>query len=493
MRIGKRIQAVRTEKAISREDVAQAVGIDPGYLADIEEERTDPGVSELLSIARALGTDISAFLYGKEYDEKTSIVTRQNSRVKVERARLLKYESLAPRYAGRHMEPFIIDVFPDSDSGPDFSRHPGEEFHYVMSGILKITVADKTYELEPGDSIYFDSSLPHALCSLTDKATIIAMIYERDDMLRLIRGSHLRNLIQGAKLFGEKSIAVAVPNEPALEALSRALSERVIKKAYLVGDRRTYPFALIRGKEAFEFIQIDGNDDEAHLHAAKEAVRLCREGTCQMIMKGGLNTAIFLKPVLSHDQGLGTGRRLSHVGIFEIPGIDRLVFLSDPAINPSLIADETLSTATDIINNAIDVAIALGVSRPKVAILDANELPTAKIPSSLFARRLSERDWGRADVYGPLSYDLALYPQSVEHKGLEDNPVAGKADILIVPDISGGNFIYKAWAMTLALEAANVVAGARIPVILTSRSDSDMTKFLTICASSIYYESMTKQ
>ncbi len=493
MRIGRRIESIRNEKAVSREAVAQAVGLDPAYLADIEEERTDPAVSELLAIAHSLGTDISAFLYGKEYAEKTSIVTRQNSRVKVERARLLKYESLAPQYAGRHMEPFIIDIFPDSASCPDFSRHPGEEFHYVMSGSLKITVDDKTYILDPGDSIYFDSSLPHALCSLTEKATIIAMLYEQEDMLRLARGSHMRNLIQGAKLSGGKAIAVAVPTETAVGSLVQALAEKVITKAFLVGDRSLLPESLLRGKAGFEFVQVDGNDERAQLEAARRAVMLCRDGTCQMIMKGGLNTAIFLKPVLSRGEGLGTGRRLSHVGIFEIPGIDRLIFLSDPAINPSLIADETLATATDIINNAIDVAVGLGVARPRVAILDANELPTSKIPSSLFARRLSERSWERAEVFGPLSYDLALYPESVEHKGMGENPVAGRADVLIVPDISGGNFIYKAWALPLAVEAANVVAGAGIPVILTSRSDSDMTKFLTICASSIYYEHLKRR
>ena len=95
-------------------------------------------------------------------------------------------------------------------------------------------------------------------------------------------------------------------------------------------------------------------------------------------------------------------------------------------------------------------------------------------------------DWENADVYGPLSYDLALYEESVKEKGIKDNKVAGKADILIVPHLAGGNFLYKSWAMTMSADVANVVLGATVPVIITSRSDSDMTKFLSLCASAVY-------
>jgi len=128
----------------------------------------------------------------------------------------------------------------------------------------------------------------------------------------------------------------------------------------------------------------------------------------------------------------------------------------------------------------------MGVHRPKVAILDANEVPSEKVPSSMIAKELSEMEWEDAEVYGPLSYDLALYEESAQHKGITDNPVAGRADILIVPHISGGNFLYKAWAMTMSADVANVVLGAKVPLIITSRSDNDLTKFLTLCASAVY-------
>jgi phosphate butyryltransferase len=174
------------------------------------------------------------------------------------------------------------------------------------------------------------------------------------------------------------------------------------------------------------------------------------------------------------------------VSIFELPRLNRLIFLTDPGINPALTMENDIETSRDIILNAIDVARSMGVHKPKVAILDANEVPSEKIPTSIFAKELSEMDWGDAEVYGPLSYDLALYEEAAKHKGLTDMPVAGKADILIVPHISGGNFLYKAWAMTMSADVANVVLGAKVPLIITSRSDNDMTKFLTICASAVY-------
>jgi phosphate butyryltransferase len=166
--------------------------------------------------------------------------------------------------------------------------------------------------------------------------------------------------------------------------------------------------------------------------------------------------------------------------------VDRLIFLTDPAINPELFPHDEVAAGVDIIDNAVDVARGLGVDRPKVALLEANEVPSSKIPTTLLEKTLSEREWPFADVCGPLSYDLALYPDAVAKKGLTCNKVAGRADILVVPYISGGNFLYKSWVLTMGAEVANVVLGARAPIILTSRSDSDLTKFLTICASALY-------
>ena len=179
------------------------------------------------------------------------------------------------------------------------------------------------------------------------------------------------------------------------------------------------------------------------------------------------------------------------VSMFELPKLKRFIFLTDPGINPELIIKNDIETARDIILNAIDVAKSMGVTHPKVAILDANERASEKIPTSIFAQELTRMDWEDAIVYGPLSYDLALYEESVRHKGIKNNPVAGKADILIVPHLAGGNFLYKSWAMTMSADVANVVIGAKVPVIITSRSDSDMTKFLTLCASSIYGKYLT--
>jgi len=200
-----------------------------------------------------------------------------------------------------------------------------------------------------------------------------------------------------------------------------------------------------------------------------------------------------MKAILNKETGIGTGRRLSLVSIFELPEVDRLIFLTDPGINPALTIKNDVMASRDIILNAIDVAQSMGIDKPNVALLDANEKPSDKIPSSIFAGQLSEMEWKDATVYGPLSYDLALYKEAVLHKGMGDLPVAGNADILIVPHIAGGNFLYKAWAMTMGSEVANVVLDASVPVILTSRSDSDMTKFLTLCASAVYSQHVLKR
>ncbi len=162
------------------------------------------------------------------------------------------------------------------------------------------------------------------------------------------------------------------------------------------------------------------------VNAHAKGVELIKDGKGQMIMKGKINTAVFLKAILDRTKGIGTGRRLSLVSLFELPKLDRLVFLTDPGINPVLTSGNDVETGRDIILNAVDVARGVGVPRPKVAILDANEVPSAKIPSTIYASRLTEMDWEDADVYGPLSYDLALYPESVEHKGISGNPLQEK-------------------------------------------------------------------
>lgn len=493
MHTGNNIEVIRKRKSYSIEQLAEIVSMDSEYLKELEEKDVEASVSELLKISAALETDISALIYGKEFHEAGITVTRPETRKVVERRKRHKYESLAPDYSGRHMEPFLVEVFEQDDKDLEYSSHEGEEFHYVVEGSLKIIVDNREYILNQGDTLYFNSSLKHALNAIGGHARILVTIFNENSMMNISRSPLMANLIQGAKLIGGMNVVVVMPNSTAIEAVNRALEEKVIKYAYFVGDSASYPMELLKYSEFYKFIEIDAADGNFDKMAADRAIELIHSGEGHMIMKGKINTAVFMKAILNRETGIGTGRRLSLVSIFELPEVDRLVFLTDPGINPALTVANDVMASKDIILNAIDVAQSMGVDKPNVAILDANEKPSEKIPTSIFAKQLSEMEWENATVFGPLSYDLALYDEAVQQKGMTDLPVAGKADILIVPHISGGNFLYKAWAMTMGSDVANVVLGAKVPVILTSRSDSDMTKFLTLCASAVYSQHVLKK
>lgn len=492
MHTGNNIRAIRKNRKISIETLSKLTGFEESYLHDLEEKEEEGAVSELLRISAALGTDISALIYGKEFHEGGVTVTRPETRKVVERRKKLSYQSLAPDYSGRHVEPFLVEVFEQDDEHLEFSYHEGEEFHYVISGTLKIIVDEKEYILNEGDTIYFDSSLPHALNAIGGNTKVLASIYNEKSMMNFSRSPLMGNLIQGAKVIGGMNVVVIMPNSTAIEAVNRAIEEKVVKIAFMVGDSSTYNSDLLKYPEYYDFIEVDPSVEDFDKVVAERGIELIHSGEGHMLMKGKINTAVFMKAILNKEKGISTGRRLSLVSIFELPQVDRLVFLTDPGINTALTPSSDVDASKDIILNAIDVAQSMGVEKPNVAILDANEKPSDKIPTSLFAKQLSEMEWENATVYGPLSYDLALYEESVKHKGMSDLPVAGKADILIVPHIAGGNFLYKAWAMTMGADVANVVLGARVPVILTSRSDSDMTKFLTLCASAVYSQHILK-
>lgn len=212
--------------------------------------------------------------------------------------------------------------------------------------------------------------------------------------------------------------------------------------------------------------------DTAHSHASAErAVALVREGRAEMLMKGSLHTDELLHEVLRKEAGLRTERRLSHVFALQIPGQSRLFFVTDAAINiyPDLL------TKADIIRNAIECVQALGVARPKAAILSAVETVTPKIPSTIDAAALCKMaDRGQitgGDIDGPLAFDNAVSKEAAEIKGIYST-VAGAADILVAPDMEAGNMIAKQLTFFAKAEAAGIVMGARVPIVLTSRADN---------------------
>lgn len=213
--------------------------------------------------------------------------------------------------------------------------------------------------------------------------------------------------------------------------------------------------------------------------AARAAVREVNEGRAALLMKGDVPTADLLRAVLDHDQGLRTGRHLSHVGIFAVPGIPRLLFLTDAGVNIA----PTLPQKAELIRNAVEVAQACGVAEPKVAALAAVEIVNPDMPATVDAACLAvmsrRGQIPGAVVDGPLALDNAVLPEAAARKGI-GGPVAGQADVLLVPDIEAGNVAYKALLFFGRAKVAGVIAGARVPIITTSRAEEHETKFLSV-------------
>ena len=221
-------------------------------------------------------------------------------------------------------------------------------------------------------------------------------------------------------------------------------------------------------------------DAEHSVAAAAAAVQLVREGKAEMLMKGSLHTDELMGAVVRSSTGLRTGRRISHAFIMDVPSLDRAIIVTDAAIN----IFPTLEDKKHIIQNAIDLSIALGFPKPKVAILSAMETVNPDVPSTVEAAALCKMadrkqiTGGLLD--GPLALDNAIDLNAARIKKI-DSPVAGMADILIAPDLEAGNMLAKSLTFMADADAAGIVLGARVPIILTSRADSVMTR-LASCA-----------
>jgi phosphate acetyltransferase len=229
-----------------------------------------------------------------------------------------------------------------------------------------------------------------------------------------------------------------------------------------------------------------------HSHESAEvAVALVRSGEARMLMKGSLHTDELLSAVVNRTTGLRTARRLSHCFVIAVPTYPRAIIVTDAAINIA----PTLEEKVDIIQNAIDLAHALGASEPKVAILSAVETVTLKIPSTIEAGALCKMaDRGQITggiLDGPLAFDNAIDVQAAKTKGIV-SPVAGVADILVVPDLEAGNMLAKQLTFMANAEAAGIVLGARVPIVLTSRADSARAR-LASCAVAVLYAAAQQQ
>lgn len=228
---------------------------------------------------------------------------------------------------------------------------------------------------------------------------------------------------------------------------------------------------------------IDTPDDERQ--AAAVAAALARDGKAGMLMKGSLHTDHFMAAVVAREAGLRTGRRISHAFVMSVAAYAKLFILTDAAVNIA----PTLAEKADIARNAIELARALGVARPKVAVLCATESVNPAMPATLDAAALSkmaDRQQIRGgEIDGPLAFDNAISRLAAEQKGIV-SPVAGDADILLVPDIEAGNMLYKELTWLAGAGTAGLVLGTRVPVLLTSRSDSVEAR-VNSCAVAVLY------
>ena len=238
------------------------------------------------------------------------------------------------------------------------------------------------------------------------------------------------------------------------------------------------PTERVRAVAAQSGIDIEGIEivNSAHSHdSAAKAVELVAAGRVEALMKGSLHTDELMSAVVSNQSGIRTARRISHCFIMDVPGRSEPLIITDAAVNIAPDLDEKV----DIIQNAIDLAHALGAAEVRVAILSAMETVTAKVPSTIEAAALCKMaERGQitgALLDGPLALDNAISPEAAAIKKIV-SPVAGCANVLVVPDLEAGNMLAKSLSFLAQAEAAGIVLGARVPIILTSRADSLVTR-----------------
>ncbi len=274
-----------------------------------------------------------------------------------------------------------------------------------------------------------------------------------------------------------KTLAVAAAQSPEiLKAVSQAAQMGIIRPL-LVGDgEEMVKIAAEVGVEISIFQRVEEKDP---LRAAAKAIELVAQGQADLLMKGKLTTPAILSLVLEKDRGLRTERLLSHVAVVEVKGYPKLLLFSDGG----MVIRPDVSKKVDILKNAISVANRLGIRVPKVAVLASVETVHPEIPETVDAAELvvmsREGQLPRAEIEGPLAMDIAISRKAAEMKGIRSS-VAGDVDILIVPDVATGNICVKALVYLAGAQVGGVILGAKVPIVLLSRSDSAQTKLHSI-------------
>lgn len=290
------------------------------------------------------------------------------------------------------------------------------------------------------------------------------------------------DVLEAVRKKEKRKVAVAVAqDEPVLEAVRDAIKAN-IADAVLVGDKKV--IEVIASSIELDLSAVEIIDEPDNIKACRTAVSLVCSKRADMVMKGLVDTAAFLRAVLDKETGLRTGKVLSHAAVFDVPALQRMIIVTDAAMNiaPDLLAKK------QILENAVVVAHALGIKLPKVAPVAAVEVVNPEMPATVDAALLSKmNDRGQIKgciVDGPLAIDNAISEEAARHKGIQ-SPVAGYADIILVPNIETGNVMYKTLVYTTNAKVGAILSGAAAPVILTSRADSPETKMNSIALASL--------
>ena len=290
-------------------------------------------------------------------------------------------------------------------------------------------------------------------------------------------------LIAAAKEVPAATTIVAHPcDESSLRGAIEAAEAGIITPILVGPAAKISAVARAHNLDIGTFRIVDAPHSQA---AAAKAVELIHKSAGELLMKGSLHTDELMREVASSKTGLRTERRISHVFVMDVPTYAETLFVTDAAIN---IAPD-LDAKRDIVQNAVDLFTQVGLGTPRVAILSAVETVTSKIPSTIDAAALCKMaDRGQitgALLDGPLAFDNAIDPQAAEIKGIK-SAVAGRAQILVVPDLEAGNMLAKNLTFLAKADAAGIVLGARVPIILTSRADSVRAR-LASCAVAVLY------
>ncbi len=293
-------------------------------------------------------------------------------------------------------------------------------------------------------------------------------------------------LIQKAKALAPLVTAVAYPcDESSLAGTIDAVRMGLIKPVLVGPAARIQSVAEKSGIDLSGFEVVDVSDSHA---AAVRAVQIVREGRAEALMKGSLHSDELMAAVVQRETGLRTARRISHCFVMDAPGYPEALIISDAAVNIA----PTLDEKVDIVQNAIDLARSLGVAEVRVAILSAIETVSSKVPSTIEAAALCKMaDRGQITggiLDGPLALDNAISAEAAKIKSIR-SAVAGRANVLIAPDLEAGNMLAKSLSFLAGADAAGIVLGARVPIMLTSRADSVTTRLASCAVASLVAES----